>query len=72
MMKIPNNNSRVIKLIGICAEPFCIVSEYIDGGNLQQYLSSEDVSITIGQAIEYIKQICEALQHLHQNQIIHR
>ena len=72
MMKIPNNNNHVIKLIGICAQPFCIVSEYIDGGNLKQYLSSKEVSIAIGQAIEFMKQICEGLQHLHQNQIIHR
>ena len=59
-------------MIGICAQPLCIVSEYIDGGNLKQYLYSKEVSITIEQAIEYIKQICEGLQHLHQNQIIHR
>ena len=72
MSKIPNNNNHVIKLIGICAQPFCIVSEYIDGGNLKQYLSSKEVSITIGQAIEFMKQICEGLQHLHQNKIIHR
>ena len=72
MSKIPNNNNHVIKLIGICVQPFCIVSEYIDGGNLKQYLSSKEVSITIEEAIEYIKQICEGLQHLHQNRIIHR
>ena len=72
MMKIPKNNNHVIKMIGICAQPLCIVSEYIDGGNLKQYLSTKQIQISLEEAIEYIKQICEGLQHLHQNQIIHR
>ena len=72
MIKIPNNNNHVIKMIGICAQPLCIVNEYIDGGNLKQYLSSQQISIMIGEAKEYIKQTCEGLQHLHQNKIIHR
>ena len=72
MIKIPKNNNHVIKMIGICTEPLCIISECIDGGSLRKYLDSTEIVITIEESIQFIKDICEGIRHLHQNQIIHR
>ena len=71
MIKIPKNK-HLVKLIGICIDPVCILSEYIDGGNLKQYLDSKEIEMKVEEAIEYMKEICEGMNQLHQNQIIHR
>ena len=71
MMKIPQHKN-VINLIGICSDPLCIVTEYLEGGNLQQCLSSPQQLVSLDECMKFIKEICMGLQHLHQNAIIHR
>lgn len=48
-----------------------IVMEYIDGTNLNEIIK-ERAPLPVEEAIHYSMQICDALGHAHQNEIIHR
>lgn len=59
-------------------EPFrenhlwCIPMEYISGESLENYISSKpDNKIPEEEAFEYIGQICQALQEVHRNDLLH-
>ena len=47
-----------------------LVLEYMAGGDLQTLLRREKLSL--GQALNYIEQVCAGLGHAHRNSIIHR
>jgi len=53
-------------------EPFCIINEYLDGGCLFDYLRQEDMKFSVSIAMSFIKEILFGIQHLHENNIIHR
>ncbi|HEX3032915.1 MAG TPA: Stk1 family PASTA domain-containing Ser/Thr kinase [Bacillota bacterium] len=48
-----------------------IVMEYIEGKNLKEVIR-EKGRLSIGEAVNYAKQICEGLEHAHQRGIVHR
>lgn len=48
-----------------------IVMEYIDGANLNEIIR-ERAPLEVGEAVRIASQICDALDHAHHNQIIHR
>ncbi len=48
-----------------------IVMEYIEGSNLNEIIK-ERAPIQVGEAVHIASQICDALEHAHANQIIHR
>lgn len=62
----------VIQLIGLCREPFCMVTEYIEGGSLVNYLKDWSIQISTDTSMTFLKQIMTGLRHLHKNGIIHR
>jgi len=37
LAKIPPS-PYVISLVGICAEPFCLLTDFVDGGSLYEFL----------------------------------
>ena len=50
-----------------------IVTEYADGGDLGQKIEKQKkVPFSEAQILDYITQICLALQHIHKKKIIHR
>ena len=50
-----------------------IVTEFADGGDLnQKILKQKKVPFSESQILDYITQICLALQHIHKKKIIHR
>ena len=50
-----------------------IVTEYADGGDLNQKIEKQKkVPFSEDQILDYITQICLALQHIHKKKIIHR
>jgi len=50
-----------------------IVTEYADGGDLNQKIEKQKkVPFSEAQILDYITQICLALQHIHKKKIIHR
>ena len=54
-------------------EALNIVTEFADGGDLSQKISEQKKKpFTESQIIDYITQICLALQHLHNKKILHR
>ncbi|MBD2598309.1 serine/threonine protein kinase [Nostoc spongiaeforme FACHB-130] len=51
---------------------WCIVMEYIDGKNLKDWLEKQDQPLTERNALNYIRQIGEALEKIHSLGIVHR
>jgi serine/threonine protein kinase len=47
-----------------------LVLEYLPGGDLARFCREK--SLSFGQALKYLEQICAGLGHAHQNNIIHR
>lgn len=48
-----------------------IVMEYVEGQNLNEYIKDK-APLQVDEAIHIATQICDALDHAHQNEIIHR
>ncbi|HHY13834.1 MAG TPA: Stk1 family PASTA domain-containing Ser/Thr kinase [Thermoanaerobacterales bacterium] len=57
--------------VGKDGEKDYIVLEYIDGITLKEYIKEKGF-ISTNKAINFGRQICEALDHAHKNKIIHR
>lgn len=57
--------------MGVCYEPFCIVLEYISGGNLLDLLQNKDVMIETKQALSLISQTASGMSHLHSEGVLH-
>ena len=54
-------------------EALNIVTEYADGGDLEQKIQGQNKKpFTEAEILDYFTQICLALQHLHKKKIIHR
>ena len=54
-------------------EALNIVTEYADGGDLEQKITEQNKKpFTEAEILDYFTQICLALQHLHKKKIIHR
>jgi serine/threonine protein kinase len=49
---------------------YCLVMEYVDGVSIRQLLA--DGSITQRDALDFVQQITEALQHAHEAGVVHR
>ncbi len=43
----------------------------MSGGELFDRVASEDYKMTEAEAIRYVKQVCEGLLHMHENNIVH-
>ena len=71
-MKSIGNHSNVIKLIGIVSDPFCIVVEFMENGDLYIYLRINKDSIKPYQEIKWMIDICNGMIHLSSNNIIHK
>lgn len=57
--------------IGQEDEMYYIVMEYIEGMTLKQYIN-EHAPLDMKKAVDIGMQICDALDHAHQNELIHR
>lgn len=57
-------DSRIDPGVGYCA------MEFVDGSPLQKYIKDHKISKT--DLLEIVAQICDGLQHAHQNGIVHR
>lgn len=67
------NHKNIVKFIEFFddTENLCLVTEYLEQGDLSTYLFKEQ-NITNQRAAEIIFQISEGIQYLHNNGIIHR
>lgn len=57
--------------VGVEGDVHYIIMEYVEGSTLKEYITNY-APISIDEAIQLTKQIAEALDHAHHNQIIHR
>ncbi|HEU4963083.1 MAG TPA: Stk1 family PASTA domain-containing Ser/Thr kinase [Bacilli bacterium] len=57
--------------VGIEGEDYYIVMEYIDGLTLKEVIQDR-APLPVSEAIDIAKQICSALGHAHENNIVHR
>ena len=70
MSKIPPHRN-IVSLLGICQEPFCILTEFLDGGCLFDYLR-KPIELKLSTLMKFVRDICEGLNHLHNHNIVHR
>lgn len=68
------HHQNVVRFIGACTKPneFCIVTEYMMGGNLYDYLHKDHMILELPQLLKFAIDICKGMDYLHQNNIIHR
>lgn len=68
-----SHHPHVIRVDDVCKEGelWCMVMEYIDGGNLQ-FLVQKKGGFSEAEAIRYISQVGNALDYIHNQGILHR
>ena len=49
----------------------CIVMDYADGGDLQNFLKSQKKYLAEDKILEWFTQICLAIKHVHDRKILH-
>jgi serine/threonine protein kinase len=67
------SHPHVIRVDNICQEGplWCMVMEYVAGGNLRQYAQSKG-GLPVAEALRYIQQIGSALDYVHHQGFLHR
>ncbi|CAN1175817.1 Serine/threonine-protein kinase STY17 [Linum perenne] len=65
---------NVVQFVGACTEypNLCIVTEYMPGGSLYDYLHKNHDSLKLSQLLKFAIDVSKGMEYLHQNNIIHR
>ncbi|KAL3504424.1 hypothetical protein ACH5RR_034265 [Cinchona calisaya] len=65
---------NVVRFIGACTKSpnFWIVTEYMPGGSLYEYLHKNHIVLNLPQLLKFAIDVCKGMEYLHQNNIIHR
>ncbi|MGB3204544.1 MAG: protein kinase [Crinalium sp.] len=69
--KVEPDGYFTVKIKGYSEEFHCLVMEYIDGLNLEQW-SKKNSAISQAEAINWLKQLVEILHQVHQHKFFHR
>lgn len=72
MRKVRHKN--VVQFIGACtkASRFCIVTEFMAGGSLYDYLHKQNRNFKFPMLLRVALDVAKGMDYLHQNNIIHR
>ncbi|XP_022141400.1 serine/threonine-protein kinase STY8-like [Momordica charantia] len=72
LRKVQHKN--VVRFIGACTKSphLCIVTEYMPGGSLYDYLHKNHCVLKLSQLLKFAIDVCEGMEYLHLNNIIHR
>ncbi|XP_026405312.1 serine/threonine-protein kinase STY8-like [Papaver somniferum] len=67
-------HKNVVRFIGACTKfpNLCIVTEYMPGGSLYDFLHKHHNVLGLGHLLEFAIDICKGMEYLHQKNIIHR
>lgn len=68
------NNPNIVGFFGtdVINDRFCIIEEYVQGITLEQYYNANRSSITDNDIVNIILQVCNGLEAVHNNGIVHR
>lgn len=69
--RLSHSNIVNIHDVGQENETQYLVMEYVDGDNLKNFIKNNP-ALPLHQIINIVNQICDALQHAHENKIVHR
>ncbi|KAJ6939083.1 hypothetical protein NC651_005506 [Populus alba x Populus x berolinensis] len=67
-------HKNVVRFIGACTKSphLCIVTEFMPGGNLYDYLHKNHSILELPQLLKFVIDVCKGMEYLHQKNIIHR
>ena len=71
LMRTLPKHPNIVNFIGICAQPFCLVTEFMEKGDLSHYLIKNQI-INEKQKIKWMIDICKGMEHLAKYHVIHR
>jgi len=60
------HHANIVRLIGFCTSPLCIVSEYMPAGNLYSYIYNHDLPLQPPLYLRIAMDIAKALRFLHE------
>ncbi|KAL8215613.1 hypothetical protein R6Q57_022450 [Mikania cordata] len=65
---------NVVRFIGACTKQphLCIITEYMSGGSLYEYLHKNHHTLTLPQLVKFAIDVSRGMEYLHKNNIIHR
>ena len=68
------NHPGIVALKGVYEEPEMkiLVTDYLEGGNLYEYLKKKDQVLNWKEALVLTKEILDALVHMEQQKVVHR
>ncbi|PIN16258.1 Tyrosine kinase [Handroanthus impetiginosus] len=67
-------HGNVVRFIGACTKlpHLCIVTEYMPGGSLYEYLHKNHLALKLPQLLKFAIDVCKGMEYLHQKNVIHR
>ncbi|XP_019453355.1 PREDICTED: serine/threonine-protein kinase STY8-like isoform X2 [Lupinus angustifolius] len=68
------HHKNVVRFIGACTKSphLCIVTEYMTGGSLYDYLHKNHNVLELSLLLKFAIDVCKGMEYLHRNNIIHR
>lgn len=68
------DHANIVRFCGACTDrpDFCIVTEYMPGGNLYDYLHKYHNKLDLAQILKMAIDVSKGMDYLHQHNIIHR
>ena len=51
------NHSNIVQFFGVCLNPLCVITEFLEGGDLKSYLDNLNNKIEFEQQLKWIREI---------------
>ncbi|KAI3736649.1 hypothetical protein L2E82_26588 [Cichorium intybus] len=67
-------HANIVRFIGACTKqrPLCIITEYMPGGSLYEYLHKNHKILMLRELVKFAIDVCKGMEYLHNSSIIHR
>ena len=66
------SHSKIVRFLGACSSPPCIVLEYYGKGSLDDLLHRERMQLNVGQCLSIALDVALGMQYLHTRKVLHR